>query len=100
MFLAGGAAAVLLVVIIVASTRGCGDDAAPGGGGEGGGDEMASLADLEEGWREAGLEPGGFAPIGGQALGNGRCETGAVNGLDVTVCSYPDEIGRASCRGR
>ncbi len=76
---AGGA--FLLVVVLLAS-RGCGDDKDKGGA------TPASFGDLEDGWKAAGLSPGGFAPIDGQALGNGQCKAGAVNGLDVTVCEY------------
>jgi len=75
---AGGA--FLLVVVLLAS-RGCGDDKDKG-------EAPASFSDLEDGWKAAGLSPGGFAPIDGQAFGNGQCKTGAVNGLDVTVCEY------------
>ncbi len=87
---AGGA--FLLVVILLAS-RGCGDKKEKKGPGE----AASSVADLEEGWKNAGLSPGGFAPIDGQSLGNGQCSAGAVNGLDVTVCGYASpELATAS----
>jgi serine/threonine protein kinase len=79
---AGGA---FLLVIILLASRGCGDDKDK----QAGGPAPASFDDLESGWKSAGLSPGGFAPIDGQALGNGQCKSGAVNGLDVTVCEYP-----------
>jgi len=79
---AGGA--FLLVVVLLAS-RGCGDKSDK----QAGGVAPASFDDLEDGWKAAGLSPGGFAAIDGQALGNGQCKAGAVNGLDVTVCEYP-----------
>lgn len=81
---AAAGAAFLLVVVLLAS-RGCGDDK----GKKGPGEAPNTVADLEEGWKTAGLSPGGFAPVDGQALGNGQCRSGAVNGLDVTVCEYP-----------
>jgi hypothetical protein len=80
---AGGA--FLLVVVLLAS-RGCGDDDKEK---KGPGEAPDTVADLESGWKAAGLSPGGFAPVDGQALGNGQCQSGAVNGLDVTVCGYP-----------
>jgi serine/threonine protein kinase len=89
---AGGA--FLLVVVLLAS-RGCGDDKDKQAGAS-----PASFGDLEDGWKAAGLTPGGFAPVDGQAFGNGQCKTGAVNGLDVTVCEYPSnplaEVARPS----
>jgi hypothetical protein len=88
---AGGA--FLLVVILLAS-RGCGDDKKEK---KGPGEAANTVADLEEGWKNAGLSPGGFAPIDGQSLGNGQCSAGAVNGLDVTVCGYASpELATAS----
>jgi hypothetical protein len=85
LYAAAGGAALLLVIVLFAS-RGCGDDKA---GNDKAGPAPDSLADLEEAWKGAGLSPGGFAPIDGQGLGNGTCKAGAVNGLDVTLCTYP-----------
>jgi len=88
---AGGA--FLLVVVLLAS-RSCGDDEK---GKKGPGEAPNTVADLEDGWKTAGLSPGGFAPVDGQALGNGQCRSGAVNGLDVTVCEYPSpEVATAA----
>jgi hypothetical protein len=89
LFLYGGGAAVLLVIIVVAATRGCGGDDKTSDNTAAGDSTGESMADLEERWRGAGLEPGGFAPIDGQALGGGDCQSGAVDGMDVTVCAYP-----------
>jgi serine/threonine protein kinase len=90
---AGGA--FLLVVILLAS-RGCGDDKKEK---KGPGEAANTVADLEEGWKNAGLSPGGFAPIDGQSLGNGQCSAGAVNGLDVTVCGYASPELASASRG-
>ena len=85
-FIAAGAGAFVLLVILLAS-RGCGDKKSSD-------DPTASLTDA---WKKAGLDPGGFAPIDGQKLGNGTCKSGAVNGLDVTVCKYkgPEQAAQA-----
>ena len=84
---AAAAGAAFLLVVVLLAGRSCGDDnkdkAAAGGG-----PPPASFDDLENGWKAAGLTPGGFAAVDGQSLGNGQCKAGAVNGLDVTVCEY------------
>ena len=89
---AGGA--FLLVVVLLAS-RSCGDDDKEK---KGPGEAPNTVADLENGWKAAGLSPGGFAPVDGQALGNGQCQSGAVNGLDVTVCGYPSPEAATAAR--
>ncbi len=89
---AAAGAAFLLVVVLLAS-RGCGDDKK-----EKRGEAPNTVADLEQGWKTAGLSPGGFAPVDGQALSNGQCRSGAVDGLDVTVCEYASPEAAAAAR--
>ena len=90
---AGAAGAAFLLVVVLLASRGCGGDKDKKG------DGPATVADLEQGWKTAGLSPGGFAPVDGQALGNGQCQSGAVNGLDVTVCAYPTPEAATAARG-
>ena len=84
---AAAAGAAFLLVVVLLAGRSCGDDKKDKAAG-GGGAAPASFDDLENGWKGAGLSPGGFAAIDGQSLGNGQCKAGAVNGLDVTICEY------------
>ena len=93
LFFAGVAAAIGLVIVAVLASRGCRDE-----GGGGGADGDHPVVALEDGWERAGLAPGGFAEIDGEELGGGDCRAGAVSGLDVTVCSYPDEASAAEAR--
>ena len=39
-------------------------------------------------WRDAGLEPGGFADVDPGSLGASECQSGAVAALEVTLCEF------------
>jgi hypothetical protein len=40
-------------------------------------------------WKEAGLAPADFKEVG-EKLPGGKCSTGKVSGLDVTLCEFND----------
>ncbi|HKA87743.1 MAG TPA: hypothetical protein VKE22_08770 [Haliangiales bacterium] len=41
-------------------------------------------------WQKAGLEPSALEPIDGKPFDDGKCRTGSVGGIDVTMCEYKD----------
>jgi len=50
-------------------------------------------------WRDADLDPGGFAPIEVSSLGDATCDRGAVDGLEVILCSYETASAAAERTG-
>jgi hypothetical protein len=104
-----GSVALLLIAVIAASSgsdpaaadqlsAGLGIDsdgaAAPGAG--------PSVDEAIEAWRDADLEAGGFAAHSGDKFGATECHSGAVSGLDVTLCAYasPEAAKKGEAKGR
>jgi hypothetical protein len=100
----GIAGAALLLVLGIVLGRGCGKGKGAGAGGSaaaGGAAAGPGIDALTDAWKSAGLQPGGFAPVSGERLGGGTCQSGAVSGLEVTVCTYatPDAAAQAHKAG-
>lgn len=98
---AGGAAALLIVVIALAA------------GGSDSNEQPRSFMSVVEGtsdsaddpsawiemqlseWREAGLDPGGFADVDPGSFGAAACRGGAAAALEVTLCSFASPAAAA-----
>jgi hypothetical protein len=106
--LLASAAALLLIIAVVAASGGT-DTATAGVDATGKSVQPAAsmqppsgFDDVIDGWRDADLEPGGFAAIDPPPLGAERCQTGAASGIDVTVCEFtsPSAASAAEKKGR
>lgn len=88
LMIAAGVGLMLWITTVAASD---GDDRAVFSG--------ANYAALES-WRAGGLDAGGFAAFDGRRLAAISCQVGAVNGLEVTVCRYPDAAAAVAAEPR
>jgi hypothetical protein len=75
-----GRSQLAVVIAAVAAVAGCNDKP----GVPGGRDAVISA------WTKAGVTMLAMTPADGAAFGAGNCLAGTAQGLDVTLCSYPD----------
>jgi hypothetical protein len=94
---AAGVAIVLLIGLIAAVAGKSGASSSTGSsssskavGATGAGSAAAVTPPVVEAWKNAGLTVSSFTPADGKALG-GDCASGTAGGVDVTLCTYPDE---------
>lgn len=53
-------------------------------------DDGGQATAIVSAWQKAGLEPSALEPIDGKPFDDGKCRTGSVGGIDVTLCEYKD----------
>src|SRR5215831_7728680 len=106
--LAAGAVAIVLLIGIIAAVAGRSGASGTSSSDKGTaamaatGPAPAAAPAVFDTWKQAGLNVSAFTPsaTSGKALG-GDCQSGTVGGLDVVVCTYPDDAAakRAEDKG-
>ncbi len=94
------AGSLLLLGLILAVTSDSDEGAAMAGGNAliptaPAGSQQAVIA----AWDRAGLDPGGFGPVDGSRLG-GDCTSGAIRGVEVTLCEFDDDTSAHKAKSR
>lgn len=77
----------MIGIVLVAGLGAAAGCSRSGAASRGGGSAGAAVA----AWKAAGLSPSEFAPVDGAAYGAGQCRAGTVDGVETTLCEFPDE---------